>query len=1265
MVSVSFQVISWEADDVCNDDTGDLSYRITLFGRNESGRSVACKTFFEPYFFVEIPKHWQKHNATNMIHEKISKQFHSAISSVAIVNRKRFMGFTNNELFSFARVVFKSKKAWRMAYYILRKDVKLHNKIYEANIDPILRFIHIQKIESAGWVDTTEYVEVTNGRETSCDVEINVPKWKNVNPLQKDIIGPFVTASFDIETYSQDRSFPDPESLTNVCPVIQIATTYQRYGESEPFRRHLLTLKTCPVDSIESVEIECMESERSLLIRWSKSIQEYDPDILVGYNIWKFDLSYIFKRVRRLNLEHLFNINRFIDEPSQMYSGKFSSSAYGDNEYLMVYSKGRMQIDLLELYKREHKLVKYSLNAVSEHFLGDVKVDMPIPEMFNRYERGTPDDIQAIGKYCVKDTELPLRLMSKLNNIPNLVEMAKATCVPMNFLIERGQQIKVFSQIAKQTRLDNMLVVTIQDGKTDDSFVGATVLNAKKGHYMDQVVTGLDFASLYPTIMRAHNLCYNTIVLDPKYSTIEGVEYETISWEEAGGKQREYQFAQTDQGVLPKILENLAKSRKQAKKDMAEAPDLFMKSVYNSKQLAFKVSMNSIYGFCAAYMLPCQPISACVTTIGRNMIEKTKTLVEEWYPKSEVIYGDSVTGDTPLLLKNKNGPVTTQRIDELFETFDSSDGNCGTAKEYVDCENIFVWSDIGFTKIKRIMRHSTTKRLYRVLTPTGIVDVTEDHSLLLEDGSETRPVDVSISTKLLHSMPVIEPFVDKDFGEPGLLESKFMGYFFGKGKYTRSIHENKSDLFRTQVLVIPSDDQSVLRYLKSLPPFDTRIVNNKLVLSGELQNPIIDKYRNTYYNQHGDKIVPDCILNASDEVVQQFFDGYYMARGSINKKGGMKFTCEGKEGTSGIVLLCQRLGYTTIISGDKDLSVFHITCTRTALNPKNPKTCTGVKYVEDLGLTTTYVYDLETENHHFHVGPGDLIVHNTDSVMVIFDTGEMKDKAMLEESFRLGEEAADRISKTFKYPIELEFEKCYWPYLLFSKKRYAGLMYTNTEKPDYIDAKGIQLVRRDNANFVREISKKVLHMIMYDRAIYEAMECVQEEGRRLLAHKVPLDQLIVSKSLRKDYKNDKQPHVSVAKKIESRLPGSGPKCGERVPYVFMDTNNNKHLQCEKAEDPTYVVENHLEHKIDVLYYLKHSLISPVESLFELFIDDAAKCLFGEMITEYEKKKANQSSITCFFVGAKPKQQRPSIEKRVADVDKKPVKPKKKQLTLSL
>eukprot|EP00959_Pyramimonas_sp_CCMP1952_P350438 7341944-Pyramimonas_sp.AAC.1 len=243
--------------------------------------------------------------------------------------------------------------------------------------------------------------------------------------------------------------------------------------------------------------------------------------------------------------------------------------------------------------------------------------------------------------------------------------MARVTYVPLNFLLQRGQQIKVFSQICRATRLAKMLVPTIDTGKEAGSFVGATVLDARKGAYMDRVITCLDFASLYPTIMRAHNLFYSTIVLNPRLQTEEALHARFPNTEFRRVELSDDKvcfFAQSPQGILPKLLEQLALSRKQAKKDMATTNDPAMKQVFNGKQLAFKVSMNSIYGFCGAFMLPCQAISASVTTIGREMIAHTKALVEQYYPGSEVVYGYVGNSRSPPLAPQRPHVRVVRRV---------------------------------------------------------------------------------------------------------------------------------------------------------------------------------------------------------------------------------------------------------------------------------------------------------------------------------------------------------------------------------------------------------------------------------------------------------------------------------------------------------------------------------------------------------------------------------------------------------------------------
>ena len=105
-------------------------------------------------------------------------------------------------------------------------------------------------------------------------------------------------------------------------------------------------------------------------------------------------------------------------------------------------------------------------------------------------------------------------------------------------------------------------------------------------------------------------------------------------------------FAQDVPTVLPGLLADLATYRKTAKREMVEAKgrgDAFAESLLNAKQLAYKVCMNSVYGFFGAAQgyLPCLPLAASVTATGRAMIERTRDLVCELCPGAEVVYGDT------------------------------------------------------------------------------------------------------------------------------------------------------------------------------------------------------------------------------------------------------------------------------------------------------------------------------------------------------------------------------------------------------------------------------------------------------------------------------------------------------------------------------------------------------------------------------------------------------------------------------------------------
>ena len=297
--------------------------------------------------------------------------------------------------------------------------------------------------------------------------------------------------------------------------------------------------------------------------------------------------------------------------------------------------------------------------------------------------------------------------------------------------------------------------------------------------------------------------------------------------------------------------------------------------------------------------------------------------------------------------------------------------------------------------------------------------------------------------------------------------------------------------------------------------------------------------------------------------------------------------------------------------------------------------------IESLGFVDDYVYDLETNDGTFSTGDG-IILKNTDSCYVKFDVDKSKypdddTHAYMKEHFRLAEECALKVTQTFKPPIELEFEKVMCPFLLFAKKRYAYLEWTNPEKSDHIDYKGIQIVRRDNCQYVKDVSMAILNKIMYDRDIPAAKKVAEDGVKDLLNDKIPLKKLIVSKSLNKYYKKDgvpvlwneaevSFPHVRLAQKLIKVDPMGHPKPPDRVPYVYIKTKNPKALQWERVAHPDYMNKD----KIDSLYYLDKQLQSPIDMLFELLIDDPTVIYAEERLKRVNIDNGYGKTMSDFF-----------------------------------
>lgn len=178
----------------------------------------------------------------------------------------------------------------------------------------------------------------------------------------------------------------------------------------------------------------------------------------------------------------------------------------------------------------------------------------------------------------------------------NYTEMARVTGVPFNYLLARGQQIKVISQLYRAAGEAGYLIPALKSEGTDEQYEGATVIEPTKGYY-DVPIATLDFASLYPSIMMAHNLCYTTLLdkqtID-RLGLVEGEDYvhtpNNGMFSLRNALTIDY-FATTKRrkGLLPSVLENLLAARKRAKADLKNEKDPFKRAVFDGRQLALKV----------------------------------------------------------------------------------------------------------------------------------------------------------------------------------------------------------------------------------------------------------------------------------------------------------------------------------------------------------------------------------------------------------------------------------------------------------------------------------------------------------------------------------------------------------------------------------------------------------------------------------------------------------------------------------------------------
>lgn len=496
----------------------------------------------------------------------------------------------------------------------------------------------------------------------------------------------------------------------------------------------------------------------------------------------------------------------------------------------------------------------------------------------------------------------------------------------------------------------------------------------------------------------------------------------------------------------------------------------------------------------------------------------------------KVIYGDSCTGDTALLLM-KNGKIYIETIQSIFDLtkkveypgFKMFDQTIRLEKEY-SLTDYKIWSDIGWVNINKVIKHKCDKKIYKVLTHTGYVKVTEDHSLITENKELIKPNECNLNTKLLSSYP-------SEFNETCNTISKdrafIYGFFYGDGSCDR--YECPSGLKYTWAL--NNADMDVLNNLKKLLqqeyPNNTPVIYNTIESSGvyklTMNNPkfLIEEYRNKFYDSDRYKKVPTEILNSNNDIIQSFFDGYWLADGCRKDKdtiGCTRFDNKGQIGSAGLYYLMKKLGYNVSLNTRNDKEkMLRITITKN----KQRKISNQIKKIESFEHNN-YVYDIETDIGRFQAGVGDLITKNTDSVFLSIKFNRKDFEQNRKDAFKLAIQCGDNITNNvFKRPpIDLEFEKVYQPFILLTKKRYIGKKYEDTRDPlklKTLTTSGIAITKRNYCNMVKKCYKQVIDIIMDSSDLDEAIFVYKKYIERIDNYQIDQEDLVISAQIGKEY----------------------------------------------------------------------------------------------------------------------------------------------------
>jgi len=593
---------------------------VQLFGTTPEGRSVTCRVAgFRPYFYASVEE-----NLSGSAREDLL----ALGLEVEVVERFMPIGFqtTPQKMLKITTHDPKEVRSLRER----AKEVAGIKAVYETDILFKNRFLIDCSLGGMGWVDAP-IPDWTAGPAKAVAASALPPiRFDALHPVLHETNAPLRFMSFDIECLPDQGEMPKAEK----SPVILISMAF----EPEYLGNKTLVLVGKNIDCPRSDTRACQD-EYDLLASFASIVRDYNPDILAGYNSNEFDFPYLQERCRQNRVEA-----RVGRDASSWYIRKIVNRTD-------VSITGRVVVDLLPIIRSSYSLKQYTLRNASAELLKMEKYDVDPKEIESLWaESGA--GLSRFISYSRRDAVLAMHMLLDLRLMDKYIALSRASGSLLQDIVNGGQSGMVESLLMRRFRERGRVVppkpdadVSDERGVENEGLKGGAVLVPEKGLVEDVVI--LDYKSLYPTIMMAHNLCYTTVLtqgIAANENVAKTIGDEGIITAPSGGR---FVSPQISPGIMPAVLRELLDERTATKNLMKTAGEEERRFL-DAKQNAMKILLNSFYGYSgyARARLYSLALANAVTSFGRENILRTKKIIDEigsaYVIGGEVVFKDAL-----------------------------------------------------------------------------------------------------------------------------------------------------------------------------------------------------------------------------------------------------------------------------------------------------------------------------------------------------------------------------------------------------------------------------------------------------------------------------------------------------------------------------------------------------------------------------------------------------------------------------------------------